>query len=62
MIQVLEHGTRKITCPNCKAKLSYSIDDVQEKTVNDLFDGPMKYQYIICPDCEMEIILNPVKR
>ena len=30
MIKVLEHGVRKITCPNCKAKLQYKQEDVKE--------------------------------
>ena len=52
MIKVLEHGIRKITCPNCKAKLQYEQEDViSEKCL----DGK---SWIICPDCNKEIIIN----
>ena len=52
MIKVLEHGIRKVTCPNCKAKLQYEQEDiVMEK-------HPGGDRYIICPDCNNKIILN----
>jgi len=63
MIKVLEHGIRKITCPNCKAKLQYEQEDIQEVKVqyDILTDGDIR-KYIICPDCGNEIILTPIKR
>ena len=63
MIKVLEHGIRKVTCPNCKAKLQYEQEDVQEIEVQDniLIDGEIR-RYIICPDCGNEIILTPIRR
>ena len=55
MIKVLQHGVMKITCPNCKAKLQYEQEDiVAEKR-------PGGKQYIRCPDCNTEIILNNKK-
>lgn len=52
MIKVLEHGVRKVTCPNCKAKLQYESEDViSEKRLNGK-------RWIICPDCNKEIIIN----
>ena len=55
MIKVLEHGVRKVTCPNCKAKLQYEQEDIiTEKT-------PGGKRYIICPDCNSEIVLNKTK-
>ena len=55
MIKVLEHGVMKVTCPNCKAKLQYEQEDIiTEKT-------PGGKRYIICPDCNFEIILNKSK-
>ena len=52
MIKVLEHGIRKITCPNCKAKLQYEQEDViTEKRI----DGN---SWIICPDCSYKIFLK----
>lgn len=63
MIKVLEHGIRKITCPNCKARLQYEQEDIQEIEVQDniLIDGEIR-KYIICPDCGDEIILTPIRR
>lgn len=57
MIKVLEHGIRKVTCPNCKAKLQYEQEDItSEKCLNGK-------QWIICPDCNNRIYINikPVK-
>lgn len=62
MIKVLEHGTRKITCPNCKAKLQYEQEDISEGTNKDIILGTYtRYKYIICPDCGIEIVLTPIK-
>ena len=63
MIKVLEHGIRKITCPNCKARLQYEQEDIQEIEVQDniLTDGEIR-KYIICPDCDETIFLNPIRR
>lgn len=61
MIKVLEHGVRKITCPNCKAKLQYEQEDIKSGNRMTYLDNE-NYNYIICPDCENEIILNLVKR
>ena len=52
MIKVLEHGVRKVTCPNCKAKLQYEQEDIiSEKRLNGK-------HWIICPDCGKEIIID----
>ena len=52
MIKVLEHGIRKVTCPNCKAKLQYEREDViTEKRING-------DSWIICPDCGSKIFLK----
>ena len=52
MIMVLEHGIRKITCPDCKAKLRYEQEDViAEKRPNGK-------RWIICPDCGKEIVID----
>ena len=55
MIKVLEHGARKITCPNCKAKLQYEQEDIiTEKHIGGK-------SWIICPDCEYKIRINKPK-
>ena len=55
MIKVLEHGARKITCPNCKAKLQYEQEDV----INEKHIGGKSW--IVCPDCGHKIIINNPK-
>lgn len=62
MIKVLEHGMRKVTCPNCKAKLQYEQEDIQQEIVAVLLGENEIRKYIICPDCENKIILTPIKR
>ena len=66
MIKILEHGIRKITCPNCKAKLQYEKEDIQIKEEDfELLPGDWdtkEYKYIVCPDCGNEIVLTPIKR
>lgn len=62
MIKVLEHGIRKITCPNCKAKLQYEQEDIQQEIVTALLGEDETREYIICPDCENKIILTPIER
>lgn len=64
MIKVLEHGIRKITCSNCKAKLQYEQEDIQieRKSTDFMFDEDSEIKYIICPDCGNKIILTPIKR
>ena len=62
MIKVLEHGVRKVTCPNCKAKLQYEQEDIQQEIVPALLGEDEIRKYIICPDCENKIILTPIKR
>jgi uncharacterized protein YbaR (Trm112 family) len=55
MIKVLQHGIMKITCPNCKAKLQYEQEDIiSEKRPNGK-------RWIICPDCNKEVIINKGK-
>jgi len=63
MIKVLEHGVKKVTCPNCKAKLQYEREDISEGTYKDsILETDIRYKYIICPDCGIEIVLTPIKR
>ena len=63
MIKVLEHGVKKVTCPNCKAKLQYEQEDISEGTNKDsILKTDIRYKYIICPDCGIEIVLTPIKR
>ena len=55
MIKVLEHGIRKVTCPNCKAKLQYEQEDI---IIEKCPDGK---RWIVCPDCGHKIIINNPK-
>lgn len=62
MIKVLEHGVRKVTCSDCKAKLQYEQEDVQQEIVEEFLGENKIREYIICPDCKNKIILTPTKR
>lgn len=62
MITVVEHGKRKITCPNCKAKLEYEVEDIQSGIKPALLGEDEYYKYIICPDCNSEIIVTPIRK
>ena len=61
MIKVIKHGVRKISCPNCKAKLEYEHEDIQIGTNQvEIMPGEWEdeeYEYIICPDCNEEIVI-----
>lgn len=57
MIKVLEHGSLKVKCPNCKAKLEYFKEDIQIGQHGDALFGFDSYEYIICPDCNSEVVL-----
>ena len=58
MIKVLEHGVRKITCYNCRAKLQYEQEDISEEIIPALLGEDEVRQYIICPDCGTKIVFN----
>lgn len=56
MIKVLEHGTIKEKCANCKAKLQFSVEDIiTEKR-------PGGSRYIICPDCGAKVPIASEKK
>ena len=59
MIKILEHGVKKVTCPNCKAKLQYEQEDIREGTIPSILGEDDKYSFIFCPDCGDQIILTP---
>ena len=61
MIKVLEHGQKKVTCPNCKAKLIYEQEDVINK-IREVLGEEETMRFIVCPDCGNEIVLNSIKR
>ena len=62
MIKILEHGIRKVTCPNCKAKLQYEQEDIQEEIIPAVLGEDEIKNYIICPDCGNKIILTPIRK
>lgn len=63
MVTVLKVGTReKVTCPECGALLSYdSFLDVIKKIENvgvRPFTYPRQKEYIICPQCNHEVVVD----
>ena len=62
MIKVLEHGVRKVTCPNCKAKLQYEQEDIVEEIIPAILGEDETRQCIACSDCGNKIVLTPIKR
>lgn len=58
MIKVIECDNRIVTCPICGAKLRYEVEDLREKDSNVLFLSNIKTRYIICPECETEVIIS----
>lgn len=64
MIKVLKHGdiTKKVKCGHCGAVLSYEDEDVEiRKTDFDYSRATSITTYIVCPDCDREIILSQTK-
>lgn len=63
MVTVLKVGTKKkVTCPECGALLSYDVFlDVVKKIANvgtSPFTYPMQKEYIICPQCDHEVVVD----
>ena len=62
MIKVLKHGQfiKKVTCPFCKALLSYNGSDIRWKYESPNYLNPYSryYRYIVCPDCGEDIIIK----
>ena len=57
-VKVIERKPRKITCPNCKAKLEYEFEDIQTEHIQDMFDDEgVSIHYILCPDCDYHVKL-----
>ena len=54
-IKVIERKPRKITCPNCKAKLEFEITDIQTKKYENMLGEEYSEDYINCPDCDTYI-------
>lgn len=58
MVKVLERVSKKITCPGCRAKLEYTIEDIETSTSTDEFGEQVSCKYITCPDCNAKIIIK----
>lgn len=69
MIKILRPGTKKeVECPNCGALLSYDISDILEKSSHSIAEtssaswlSSKNTTYIICPQCNNEIILSATR-
>ena len=59
MIKVIREGTRnRIECDYCGALLAYDKEDTQKR---EQHLGPCGYgiiKYIICPQCQNEIVME----
>lgn len=55
MVKVIERKPRKVTCPNCKAKLEYTVEDIKTTVITDGLGGEDITKYIICPDCDTHV-------
>lgn len=69
MIKIIKPGPlRRVTCPSCGALLSYDErEDVQTETWEDyhidIFQWHQRYtNYILCPQCDEQIVLNPIEK
>ena len=66
MIKIIEHGTRKEQrCEKCGCLFSYEAIDVNKRNVvtseYDMELYKMPFKYVICPQCNNEIILEKEK-
>lgn len=55
MVKVIERKPRKVTCPNCRAKLEYTVEDIKTTVIPDGLGGEDTIRYIICPDCDNHV-------
>ena len=74
MIKILKEGVRKtVECEECGAVLSYNLEDVQKERIDNMIPNIIAYslgakaapgvrEYIICPCCNSNIILNGTLR
>ncbi len=45
-------------CKNCGATLEYVPKDVQKYSGKDYSGGPDGYTWIVCPNCNEEVVLT----
>lgn len=61
MIHIIEHGAayfkRTVTCPTCKCKFEYELQDVSSTRNDGTTASYFKY-WITCPECKAQIILS----
>lgn len=62
MIRILRHGHKmEIECQHCGALLSYEYEDIQEKSYNAHSPLGGWKRYIICPQCNKEVVTEASK-
>lgn len=60
MVKVINApNTRRCTCPRCGSTLEYSYSDIEHNIDHDYVIKVDTYtDYITCPRCQEEVILN----
>ena len=75
MIKIIKEGKRRtVECSECGAVLSYNLEDIQKENINNMIPNIIAYsfgakgaapgirEYIKCPCCNTNIIINEVLR
>ena len=59
MIKIIKYGTREVTeCKTCGCKFSYEKEDLRNE---DTDNYKAFKEYVICPQCEQEVIIRAVR-
>ena len=59
MIKILKYGTlHQVHCSKCGATLQYDEnEDLKQKIVKDYFLSKRTENFIVCPQCDNEILI-----
>lgn len=61
MVKVVGHdpaAVKRTTCQNCAAVLEYTGTDVRERHGKDYSGGASGREWIQCPQCNDEVVIN----
>lgn len=63
-MEILEHGNtfyndnKTVICNYCHCKMLYNISELKEK--EDTKNKLIHYKYIVCPECNKDIIMEVI--